>query len=120
MVPLHTIFPLTVHPEEKHYQLSALTLQLGDCTFAPKFIGRTKVCFFLEDVLSVVTDSHLGPLDFRNLSLVYLVGLSTIFKLTSLGRLHWLREDGSTDVNLRANFISILVEGKERSFKNNL
>ena len=100
MVPLHTIFPLTVHPEEKHYQLSALTLQLGDCTFAPKFIGRTKVCFFLEDVLSVVADSDLGFLYFRHLALVYLVSFSITFKLASLHRLQRLREDCSADVNL--------------------
>ena len=100
MVPLHTIFPFTVQPEEKSSKLSTLRLQPGDQTFTSKFIGRTEFRFFLEDVLAIVTDSHLGSFDFRHLSLVNRVGFSIIFKLTSLRWLHGLSEDGSTDVNL--------------------
>ena len=106
MVPLHTIFPFTVQPEEKTPKLSVLRLQPGDQTFTSKFIRRTEFRFFLEDVLAIVTDSHLGSFDFRHLSLVNLVGFSIIFKLTSLSRLHRLGEDSSTDVNLRVTLLS--------------
>ena len=70
-------------------------------TITTKLIRWRKVCFFLQNILAILTDSNLGLFYFCNFSFLYLIGFSVFLVLASFLIFQRLRQNGSTEIHLK-------------------